>query len=78
MRVTPYERGQVRDGAAWLPCNPLEIVEHAARLAGGGAYIEINHRGSLWLFDLIDSPHATVHECPHTAAVALLREVVGG
>jgi hypothetical protein len=86
MRVTPYERGQVRDGAAWLPCNPLAIVEHAARLASGASEESSRRYGleydtgdyTAWEGSLGEHGWKNVQDkCPHTAAVALLREVVG-
>lgn len=78
----------VKYGAAWLPCNPLAIVEHAARLKGGGAWLLVESFADGWRMTIVAGPISIkdgVHilarseaKCPHTAAVALLREVVGG
>ncbi len=67
---------------AWLPCNPLVIAEHAARLKGNGLTVhfvsanwgaevsvaEVAHYGRNVLALVQD-------KCPHTAAVRLLAEV---
>lgn len=83
---SPFAR-LIERGAAFLPCNPLAIVEHAARLYGKGAWPEATFHGSDsgWrfklavLFDEFDVRLVAMSQdkCPHTAAVALLREVVG-
>lgn len=72
-------------GDAWSPCNPLAIVEHAARLRFGKAVwcasmLSIAERGEFYaLIELHDGDmtHKASGKCPHTAAIALLREVVG-
>lgn len=71
-------------GAAWLPCNPLAIVEHVARLLRGEGSLRcgIDHDAGdyiAWVGSLVGADlKSTDGPCPHTAAVALLREVVGG
>jgi hypothetical protein len=90
VRASDAMGGTVGAGGAWLPANPLAIVEHAARLKGGGCTVVIRHVGSDWVFSLMpadtyDDPWGPVpwmlarsqDKCPHTATVALLREVVG-
>lgn len=84
MRVTPYERKRAQDGAAWLPANPLAIVEHAERLHPSGWLTVAHHADVGWRFDIMVSRNGEAvsvcsgdSKCPHTAAIALLREVVG-
>ena len=75
----------VADGTgAWLPCSPLAIVEHARGMFGETAFLRVARVGGKWRMALMrdDGGDNFVskkgeHECPHTAAVALLREVVG-
>lgn len=79
-------RVAVKLGAAFLPCNPLAIVEHAARLASGASEESSRRYGleydtgdyTAWEGSLGEHGWKNVQDkCPHTAAVALLREVVG-
>ena len=74
-------------GDAWLPCNPLAIVEHAARLRFGpsGWFANLSSddgRAGQYRASIVrhsgENDRAADGECPHTAAIALLREVVGG
>jgi len=73
-------------GDAWLPCNPLAIVEHAARLRFGpsGWFANLSSddgRAGQYRASIVrhsgENDRAADGECPHTAAIALLREVVG-
>ena len=70
--------------AAWLPCNPLAIAEHAARLHGGG--LDAHLVSANWGVEasLCETAHygrivtlSQQDKCPYTAAVRLLAEVVG-
>ena len=79
--------GSIKAGAAWLPCNPLAIVEHAAerKWPMSGALvtyaIDGQRAGRYCASITLPTLGALVRSfgsCPHTAAVALLREVVGG
>lgn len=70
---------------AWLPCNPLAIAEHAARLRFGApgwfATIAADHIGSYRAFiedKRGDDARDAEADDPYTAAVRLLAEVVGG
>lgn len=76
-----FLRARIERGDAWLPCNPLAIVEHARVSArattaginmsfGGSTYAWIRHAGGREQ----EFRGLSVYEC----AVALLREVVGG
>ena len=73
-----------RFGSAWLPCNPLAIVEHARALFGDTAFLRVSRVDGQWRMTLMRddggddfTSKAARHECPHTATIALLREVVG-
>lgn len=75
----------IRGGSAWFPANPLAIVEHAARLKYGDdwrwATLETEKEVACvaYIMDCVGLLKASAFgACPHTAAVALLREVVGG
>lgn len=92
MRVTLYERGRVRAGAAWLPCSPLAIVEHAASLAaktvrGRDCWPHASRAISdKWVMHIkatgadfeVRVIYAAQDKCPHTAAIKLLEEVLRG
>lgn len=80
----------VADGTgAWLPCSPLAIVEHARDLYGFTARVRVDQPDyGGWRCSLVVPaevrrriPKAKTltarHACPHTAAVALLRKVIG-
>lgn len=85
-RPDRYTRTAVEAGAAWLPANPLAIVRHAARIK------YTNEEMMYFIRQLTSDDEATAviernfedandyasGPCPHSAAVALLREVVGG
>lgn len=90
----PYDPGELRrhvteHGVAWLPCNPLAIVEHARALYGYTARVRVDQPDyGEWRFSLVvpaavrrqirsAKTKTKMNQCPHTAAVALLREVVG-
>lgn len=74
-----------RFGSAWLPANPLAIVEHAARERGLDCAPTMSRTPNGWRFALVvEGQHGQDVEvesasgpCHHTAAIALLREVVG-
>ena len=81
----PFE--WVAAGHAWLPCNPLAIVEHAAErkwpMSGALVTYAIDGQrvGRYCASITLPTLGALVRsfgDDPHTAAVALLREVVGG
>lgn len=87
MSPTPYERSRVTYGAAWLPCNPLEIAEHAARLLFGeqGWSAAVASRDTVAgryrahiIRDVGGHERSEVGSDAHTAAVRLLAGVVGG
>lgn len=79
-------RGSTNQGDAWLPCNPLAIAEHAARLHRHECWPVVSLLDAGWRMELrtiIDSMDIraiaqTDDKCPHTAVVRLLAEVVGG
>lgn len=74
---------------AWLPCNPLAIMEHARALYGYTARVRVDQPDyDEWRCSLVvpaairrqirgAKTKTKMNRCPHTAAVALLREVVG-
>lgn len=93
MSPTPYERSRVTYGAAWLPCNPLAIAEHAgtfrqpegtSNVRAGVANDGLDGKYAAWVI-YYDPTGAKIGDrdsgaCddPHTAAVRLLAEVVNG
>ncbi len=85
--IGPMMHERVVAGHAWLPCNPLAIAEHAARLFLPGqhwyAYLSTEtpefgpYRARIEAFER--TPQLRVEgPCPHTAAVRLLAEVTNG
>lgn len=76
--------------SAWLPCNPLAIVEHARDLYGYTSRVRVDQPDyGEWRCSLVVPAPVTrairgaktktkMDRCPHTAAIALLRDVVGG
>jgi len=81
--TTPSER--LERGAAWLPCNPLAIAEHAARLERDG--LTVHFVSASWGVEASltkvahygrDTLLVVQDKCPHTAAVRLLAEVLRG
>ena len=89
--TTPYER--IERGAAWLPCNPLAIAEHAgtfqlpegtSNVRAGVANDGLDGKYAAWVIYYdptgakISDRDSGAHDDAHTAAVRLLAEVVGG
>lgn len=82
MRVTPYERKRVQDGAAWLPCNPLAIVRHAIAMDRKRLFetsVMDKVPDQLRVRELVREALSieVTSEENYMRAIALLREVVG-